>query len=290
MDAPHLLALTVLLASLDVVPKHAQAQAIATRVVTGVVRGSITGQPAASADVHVVRHVSALARTSKDGRFVIRNVPTGAVTLWAGVYGQRGLLDIPAGADSIDVVLVVVEPRPRSAVSDTFPALTPDEQRAIWAALFGGLRRASANAQAHLDELSRMIGMPLEQPASSAPNVVLLLTPASPSALRDVSWQDSLNRAGILAAVCTASTATQCPQRGFQLFVAPSPPGRFAADSVTVPVAFTAIDPDACRRGHAAGDQGNDAHYVVRFGIEWRYDGPDDTGSYHIGGLYCGTP
>ena len=257
-------------------------------VLTGVVRGSVTRKPVSGALV-LVEGTSRAGATTEDGRFTIRHVPRGTLSLLTRAIGYRPIrASFVASSDSTEVQLEVGEPRPRSPVSDSFPSFGIDERHEIWAALLRGLGAVADNVVAHLQEVgARVPGSPITAPTGPT-HVVLFLRPTSDPALADTAWHRQLIRGGIIEGVCRTRSATDCPQRGFRLFVTPATPARFAADSVTVAIDFTAIDAVGCRRGRGAGDSGNEWHLVTRHLNGWGYVGPDETEGRSIGGMYCG--
>ncbi len=269
-------------------PATGAAQAPDTRVVTGTVRGSITGQAIAGAFVSI-DGTRLSAASSDGGRFRIAEAPRHVLVLWARAIGYRPMSrTLQSGSDSVDVDLLVLEPRPHSSVSDTFPPLDLSETRAIWTALLRGLAGFGDAVIEHLAEVARAVPN-ANTPAPSGPaHVVLHLPPGSPRSLDDRAWHDDLVANRIIEGVCRSARAGDCRQAGFRLFVTLSPPGRFAFDSVVVAIGSTAIDADQCRRGRGMGDDGFESHLLVRVNNRWRHDGPDDTVGRMIGGIYCG--
>lgn len=279
--------LVVVVLGLGITP--APAQVPSTRILTGTVLGSVTGQPVSGAIV-IIERTSKNARSDSSGRFLIRDAPVESFVVRTMAIGYRPQQQlVTAGSDSLDLLLHVTEPRPRSPVTGSLPPLTVSEQRVIWAALLRGLAGLAEESRAHLSEVSRAVPRTQFAAPSVSRRVVLHVPPGSLSDLDSGDWQTSLIDAGVIEGVCRSAGVLECPQEGFRLFATPAAPGRYATDSVTVRISFTLIDAAACRQGRSVGDHGMESHYVVRAGAQWRYDGIDDTTGRSIGGTYCGA-
>ena len=262
-------------------------QGSGTRTVTGKVVGSRTGEPIGAFVFVVGTSLSAIA--SNDGSFVLREVPQTSILLRTQLMGYRpGQLQLDAGTDSIDVVLKLIEPPPHSPVSSSFAALDPAEVRQIWTALISGLDAIANGLVSHLQEVERAVPTPSPSAPTGPAHVVLFLQPTSSQALNDPDWLRQLEEARLILGVCRARRASECRQPGFNMFVTPSMPGRFATDSVTVPITYTALDAPECRRGRGGGDGGDESHIIVRQDGHWHYSGKDETAGMSIGGIYCG--
>jgi hypothetical protein len=227
--------------------------------------------------------LGASANADKQGRFRLNCVAPGEYTLRAISIGYEAdvqKISLPSGT-TVTVQLVLRSP------GYTGPPTDSAMWHAVWTGVLRLYQRGTPTDVSHLAEVARVTGQ-APQPIPDKPPLVLRTIGSTWQSPPQLNWVDSLQRSGVIAGACAHNEVSECPDTVFSSFVQLKIPRYYnSADSVSVAIDETVLNPRACKKRQGMGDNHQFAVVLAKHEEGWVV--MRRVGIELMGGIYCGT-
>ncbi len=223
---------------------------------------------------------SVSVNADKRGHFHLSCLAPGLYTVRAVFIGYESTQKaVRVAADSTAIVTLVLR-------SPGYTGIVADSAlwRPLWTGVLGMYQQSQPTDAQHINDAARLSGTPTRE-IPTHPRVILRVNGSYWKLPASQTWTDSLVHAGLVDGVCGAAEISDCPDTTFRSFVELEKPRQLAADTFSVAVHETLLNPAACRRRQGGGDSHQFAVALTKRSEQWVV--VRRVGMQLMGGTYC---